>query len=47
LFKTAATGFWPYDVAADGRFLVNTLSDTSNQQSPVTVVLNWQSRLKK
>jgi Tol biopolymer transport system component len=47
LFKTTATGFFPYDVAADGRFLVNTLSDTSNQQSPITVVLNWQSRLKK
>jgi eukaryotic-like serine/threonine-protein kinase len=47
LFKTAATGFLPYDVAADGRFLVNTLSDTANQQSPITVVLNWQSRLKK
>ena len=47
LFKTAATGFFPYDVAADGRFLVNTLSDTSTQQSPITVVLNWQSRLKK
>jgi eukaryotic-like serine/threonine-protein kinase len=47
LFKTTPTGFFPYDVAADGRFLVNTLSDTSNQQSPITVVLNWQSRLKK
>jgi Tol biopolymer transport system component len=47
LFKTAATGFFPYDVSPDGRFLVNTLSDTANQQSPITVVLNWQSRLKK
>jgi len=47
LFKTAATGFFPYDVSPDGRFLVNTLSNTANQQSPITVVLNWQSRLKK
>ena len=47
LFKTAATGFLPYDVSSDGRFLVNTLSDTANQQSPITVVLNWQSRLTK
>jgi eukaryotic-like serine/threonine-protein kinase len=47
LFKTIANGFFPYDVSSDGRFLVNTLSDTSNQQSPITVVLNWQSRLKK
>ena len=47
LFKTAATGFFPYDVSSDGRFLVNTLSDTASQQSPITVVLNWQSRAKR
>jgi hypothetical protein len=41
LFKTAATGFFPYDVSPDARFLVNTLSNTANQQSPITVVLNW------
>jgi Tol biopolymer transport system component len=30
---------WNYDVAPDGRFLVNTITDTSSP--PITVVTNW------
>ena len=47
LFKTNATGFFPYDVSADGRFLVNTLPEFCSTESPITVMLNWQSTLKK
>ena len=47
LFKTNTTGFFPYVVAADGRFLVNTSSESGSVQSPITVVLNWRSGLKK
>ena len=36
-----------YDVAADGRFLVNTLTDSATMRSPMTVVLNWQEELKR
>ena len=47
LFKSNATGFFPYDVSADGRFLVNTLPESAGTGSPITVMLNWQSTLKK
>jgi Tol biopolymer transport system component len=47
LFKTRATGFFPYDVSSDGHFLVNTLLESAGAESPITVVLNWQSGLKK
>ena len=50
LFDTHARGFFPYAVAADGRFLINTLPDAGEEapgSSPVTVVLNWQAGLKK
>jgi hypothetical protein len=47
LFTTKVTGLFPYDVAADGRFIVNTASDAASAQQPVTGVLNWESRLKK
>jgi eukaryotic-like serine/threonine-protein kinase len=47
LFDTNVTGFFPYDVSPDGRFLLNTVSDVAAQtSSPVTVVLNWQAALK-
>jgi hypothetical protein len=40
------TGFFPYDVAPDGRFLFNVVPDTpKSSASPLTVVLNWQSAL--
>jgi len=42
------TSFFPYDVAADGRFLINMPSDAPLlAASPVTMVLNWQSTIKK
>jgi eukaryotic-like serine/threonine-protein kinase len=48
LFETHVTSFVPYDVAADGRFLVNTVKeDAAANTSPITVVLNWTTGLKK
>ena len=48
LFETHATGFIPYDVAPDGRFLINTVTDdAAASASPITVVLNWTAGLKK
>jgi hypothetical protein len=41
-------GFFPYDVAPDGRFLVSAIRDAAiAQTSPLTVVLNWQTALKR
>ena len=40
--------FFPYDVAADGRFLINTPADPgASWSTPITVVLNWMAVLKK
>jgi hypothetical protein len=37
-------GFFPYDVAPDGRFLVNAVSDVASARAfPLTIVLNWQA----
>jgi eukaryotic-like serine/threonine-protein kinase len=48
LFETNVTAFNPYDVSPDGRFLLNTLSGSAAPTaSPVTIVLNWQSGLKR
>ncbi len=48
LFETNVTGFFPYDVAPDGRFLINTVADPATlPSSPITVVLNWEAGLKK
>jgi len=48
LFDTRTIGFIPYDVSADGRFLVNTVSDVAASTSaPVTIVLNWQAGLNR
>jgi Tol biopolymer transport system component len=42
LFETSTRGFFPYDVAADGRFLVNTVRESGVvNAAPITVVLNW------
>ncbi|HEY5616883.1 MAG TPA: hypothetical protein VIK60_03020, partial [Vicinamibacterales bacterium] len=47
LFDTNVTGFSPYDVSADGRFLLNTVGDVgAPTSSPVTIVLNWQAWLR-
>jgi serine/threonine protein kinase len=48
LFETHVTSFVPYDVAPDGRFLLNTvMQDAAANTSPITVVLNWTAGLKK
>jgi len=48
LFAARVTGFFPYDVAPDGRFLLQVAADSApGSVSPVTVVLNWQAALKK
>jgi hypothetical protein len=48
LFDTNTTGFFPYDVSADGRFLLNTISEAAPATaSPVTIVLNWQAGLTR
>jgi eukaryotic-like serine/threonine-protein kinase len=48
LFETRLVGFLPYDVSADGRFLLNSVSDTAPaSSSPVTIVLNWQTELAR
>jgi eukaryotic-like serine/threonine-protein kinase len=47
LFETRTTGFFPYDVSPDGRFLLSTPAETEAPASPVTIVLNWQAGLKR
>jgi Tol biopolymer transport system component len=48
LFETNSVSFFPYDVAADGRFLVNTVVESpSVAASGVTLLLNWHSGLAK
>jgi hypothetical protein len=45
LFDTHTIGYVPYDVAPDGRFLINTVMESAT--STITVVLNWTAGLKK
>jgi hypothetical protein len=48
LFETSTTGFFPYDVSPDGRFLLNVPAGTEALRlSPITIVLNWQAGLKR
>ena len=48
LFPTLMIRFFPYDVAADGRFLINTLLPAETEDElPITVVLHWRELLKK
>jgi hypothetical protein len=48
LFDTHAMSFKPYDVAPDGRFLINTaMEESADDTSPITVVLNWTAGLHK
>ncbi|MBI3208230.1 MAG: protein kinase [Candidatus Solibacter usitatus] len=47
LFDTRTTGWAPYAVTPDGRFLINTQEEPEENASPITVVLNWTSALKK
>jgi hypothetical protein len=44
----AVTSGLDWDVTADGKkFLLATLARDENQQSPITVVLNWTEELKQ
>jgi eukaryotic-like serine/threonine-protein kinase len=47
LFDTRVTGYMPYDVAPDGRFLINTMPANATARSSITVVVNWFARLEK
>ena len=38
---------WGWDIGADGRFLVNLDARQGQGPEPITVILNWQSGLKK
>ena len=33
---------WKYDVAPDGRLLINTVLDDSINTPPITLIQNWQ-----
>jgi dipeptidyl aminopeptidase/acylaminoacyl peptidase len=49
LFDVRLSGTMSYDVTADGRFLVNSLSDDDSAaaSSPIVVMTNWQTTVKK
>ena len=47
LFDTRVTGFMPFDVAPDGRFLINTMPADATSRSSITVVVNWFAGLAK
>jgi dipeptidyl aminopeptidase/acylaminoacyl peptidase len=47
LFDTRVTGYMPYDVAPDGRFLINTMPADATSRSSLTVVVNWFASLEK
>ena len=48
LFQTNTRGALPYDVAADGRFLINTITEEDSAASAsLMVILNWTAGLKK
>ncbi|MEQ1886857.1 MAG: protein kinase [Bryobacteraceae bacterium] len=48
LFRTRAAGYFPYDLAPDGRFLINTLPEPNAAvPTPITVFIHWASALSK
>lgn len=47
LFRTHPKGFFPYDVAPDGRFLIDTAAEGGTAGSSITLVLNWMAGLKQ
>jgi Tol biopolymer transport system component len=48
LFDIKTTGFFPYDVSPDGRFLIDAVTDSqAAAPTPITIVLNWQTGLTK
>ena len=46
LFEVNSLSFFPYEVAPDGRFLVNAPRENAVDAMPPIVVLNWQAALK-
>ena len=48
LFQTNVTGFIPYDVSPEGRFLLNTIAETApSAASHAVVLLNWQHAVRR
>jgi serine/threonine protein kinase len=48
LFETRVASFFPYEVAADGKFLINMpIEAPLATASPVTMVLNWPAAVAK
>jgi serine/threonine protein kinase len=48
LFEAKFSGYFPYDVSPDGRFLINMpLAQPQTAPSPINVILNWAENLKK
>jgi dipeptidyl aminopeptidase/acylaminoacyl peptidase len=48
LFDAQFTGYFPYDVGPDGRFLINTpITSDQAATSSINVIVNWSSILKK
>jgi hypothetical protein len=47
LFQTHPKGYFPYDVAPDGRFLIDTASGGATAGSSITLVLNWMADWNK
>jgi serine/threonine protein kinase len=48
LFQTNVTGFFSYDVSADGRFLLHARSEAARPAaSPIVVLLNWRAALER
>ena len=47
LFRTHPKGFFPYDAAPDGRFLIDTAAEGGTAGSSITLVLNWMAALKQ
>jgi len=45
LFDVKTAGFTPFVVTPDGRFIINTVPDTSALTPPITVLLHWQRTL--
>jgi hypothetical protein len=43
---SSSYSFFPYDIASDGRFLINTVGNSASPV-PITIVLNWMAGLKK
>jgi hypothetical protein len=46
LFQTHPNGYFPCDVAPDGRFVIDTAS-VGGTAGSITLVLNWVAGLKK